>query len=98
MSCANRLEIEFLSKSLGVSRRTVFRAYRKVLGVSPYRYFELKRLREFRSRLRQTSISETTVTTIATELGFADLGRLATRYRNQFGEYPSETLRRTELQ
>ena len=35
-----------------------------------------------------------TVTGIATEHGFLELGRFAMRYRRQFGETPSQTLAR----
>jgi hypothetical protein len=34
------------------------------------------------------------VTGIATEFGFFELGRFAVRYRERFGEKPSETLAR----
>jgi AraC-like DNA-binding protein len=34
------------------------------------------------------------VTQIATEYGFLEVGRFAHQYRQLFGEYPNETLRR----
>jgi AraC family ethanolamine operon transcriptional activator len=34
------------------------------------------------------------VTSIASSLGFTELGRFAVRYRNLFGETPSQTLQR----
>jgi AraC-like DNA-binding protein len=49
-------------------------------------------------RLRRASIAdrpgETTVTDIASDPGFSHLGRLSAAYRRQFGELPSDTLRR----
>jgi AraC-like DNA-binding protein len=46
-----------------------------------------------RRALRQADPLATTVTVIATEHGFWDLGRFAAVYRKLFGELPSETLR-----
>lgn len=94
MDTGAHFKVDRLVESLGVPRRTVFHAYRKVLGVGPRRYFELKRLHIMRSRLRRASSSETTVTRIATDLGFGDMGRLAGHYKSHFGESPSQTLRR----
>ena len=88
-----RMDIGELLQALSVPRRTLFHAFRKSLGVGPRRYFELKRLRELRSRLRRHSIEEATVTGLATALGFSDMGRLAATYRQHYGENPSNTLR-----
>ncbi len=84
---------EDLSESIGVPKRTVFQAYRKLLGIGPRRYFELKRLHALHLRLKQARPGDMSITTVATELGFGDLGRMAARYREQFGESPSDTLR-----
>ncbi|MEA2079488.1 MAG: helix-turn-helix domain-containing protein [Pseudomonadota bacterium] len=86
-------EVGRLAHSLGVPRRTIFHAYRKLLGVGPREYYELRRLHTLRSRLKRGSPSDTTVTEIAMALGFGDLGRMAGRYKRQFGESPSQTLR-----
>lgn len=86
-------DIDELARSLGVSRRTVFHAYKKILGVGPSRYFELMRLHSLRARLRRARPEEASVTRLATDLGFSELGRLAGRYRDVFGEGPSDTLR-----
>lgn len=86
--------VEGLAQSLGIPRRSLFHAYRKVLGIGPRQYFELRRLHRLRQILRNTDESDATVTAVATELGFTDLGRLAANYRRQFGENPSDTLKR----
>ncbi len=82
-----------ISKELGVGRRTLFYSLRQSLGITPRRYVEIRRLAELRNRLKNTSPDETTVTELAIEFGFGDLGRMAGKYRQQFGEYPSQTLR-----
>ena len=86
-------EVNDLANWLGVPRRTVFHSFNKLLGVGPRRYLEIKRLHALRARLRQTAYTNSTVASVATELGFSDLGRLATIYQHQFGEKPSETLK-----
>ncbi|WP_420413724.1 helix-turn-helix domain-containing protein [Roseibium sp.] len=88
-----QLEIGILCRELGVSRRTLFRAFRQTLGVGPRRYFELRRLYQLRSTLKAACSDETTVTAIANDSGFTELGRLAGLYKRHFGETPIETLK-----
>ena len=85
-----------LVATLGISERSVQTGFKKYLGVSPQRYFELSRLHRARQRLLAGQIPETTVTKVAAQLGMWDLGRFAGRYAMLFGEKPSETLRRRE--
>lgn len=87
------VDVDDMANRLGVSRRTLFYALRKSIGLTPRRYQELLRLRRLRQMLRAASSDENTVTQLATDLGFGDLGRLSGKYRKQFGEYPHETLR-----
>jgi hypothetical protein len=62
-------------------------------GMSPMRYLTERRLAAGHARLLNAGAKDE-VTAIATDLGFAHLGRFATAYRNAFGESPSQTLRR----
>ena len=94
LAYGERFEVEQLVQSMGVSRRVIFDAYRKLLGIGPRRYFELKRLYQLRYHLKGSSKTGATVANLATELGFGDLGRLAALYRIHFGENPSQTLKR----
>lgn len=87
------VDIAALSQKLGVSRRTLFYALRKSVGLTPRRYQELLRLSRLQRMLQEADAGTETVTQLATELGFGDLGRLSGKYRAQFGEYPHETLK-----
>jgi len=60
---------------------------------APRKHFELPRLQLLRERLLSGSYEDASVAQIASQLGFVDMGRLAARYRKQYGENPSETLR-----
>lgn len=79
---------------LGVSGRTLRQYCLRHLGMGPNRYLWLRRMNLAR---RALSLADggTTVTQVANEYGFGELGRFAVRYRQLFGETPSATLRRS---
>ena len=89
-----QLHIGFLCRCCGVSERTLRNAFRSIYRATPYRYLRERRMREAREALLHAK-SPTTVTSIATEFGFVELGRFSVEYRSTFGECPSETLRRS---
>jgi AraC-like DNA-binding protein len=65
-----------------------------VTGVTPHAFLLRHRLNKARSALLSKDADLVRVTDVALELGFSELGRFAVRYRQMFGESPSETLRR----
>lgn len=81
-----------LAKSLDVSLATLHRFFIDWFGLPPSRYLLSKRL--YLARRRLSSGEYATVTEVATSCGFWEFGRFSARYREQFGELPSETLRR----
>lgn len=87
------LYIPEICAAAGVGERTL-RAYcQEHLGMSPHRYLWLRRMNLARRALLRTDAKTTTVTDIATQYGFGELGRFAVSYRAMFGESPSATLR-----
>jgi AraC-like DNA-binding protein len=84
-----------LCKKIGVSGRTLRLCCQDHLGLSPKRYLLLRRMHFARRALREASPGDTTVTDVATQFGFWELGRFAVEYKTLFGESPSETLRRS---
>lgn len=86
------LDVSFLSEQLGVSTRTILRAFRAELDLSPHAYLINHKLHFARQALLMASQQVSTVTSIAASLGFNDFGRFASRYRDLFGELPSQTL------
>ncbi|SBT89706.1 Helix-turn-helix domain-containing protein [Streptomyces sp. DI166] len=76
-----------------VSVRTLQEAFRKHVGVPPMAYVSEVRLERVHGQLRASAPGSTTVADVAYQWGFAHLGRFARRYRERFGESPSQTLR-----
>jgi transcriptional regulator GlxA family with amidase domain len=88
------LHIQFLCKQCGVTERTLRNAFHAVYGKTPYRHLRDLRMLDARHALLQPQSPATTVTAIAMQFGFLELGRFSVEYRSTFGERPSETLRR----
>ena len=62
--------------------------------MSPFRYLGLRRMHLAHRALILADAAKTTVTGIATDHGFWELGRFSIEYRKLFGESPSATLHR----
>lgn len=83
-----------LCRALGVSRRTLQRAFAEIHGIAPLAYLRYVRLNRARRDLLQAGAGRASVSGVATHWGFWHLGRFALDYRRLFGELPSDTLRR----
>jgi len=79
--------------AIGVAERTLRMHCLEHLGISPHRYLWLRRMHQVRRALTLADAAATSVTMIATDHGFWELGRFAVAYRKLFGESPSITLR-----
>lgn len=93
-SLPKKFKISALCAELNVGPRTLGKAFCAVTGVSPYTFFLRQRLNAARTQLLRADPERDKVTNIALGLGFTELGRFAVRYRELFGESPSQTLRR----
>lgn len=87
--------VALLARRVGVSERTLYRAFSEHLGVSPYRYLLLSRLHRMRRTLLRSPDHRNPVTRAAARAGFDHLGEMGRHYRRVFGETPSETLARS---
>jgi AraC-like DNA-binding protein len=91
------LYLDDLCAALGMSDSTLRRWCREHLGTAPLRYLRVRRMHLARRALVRADPTTTTVTAIATAMGFGELGRFSVEYRALFSESPSDTLRRVML-
>jgi len=73
---------------------SLLRAFRTHRGTSPMKYVKQIRLEAAQRTLLAAKTGATTVTRVAMDNGFFQLGRFSADYRCAFGELPSETLHR----
>jgi AraC-like DNA-binding protein len=76
------------------SERTLRAACEEHLGMGPIRFLALRRMHLVRRALLDADGTSNTVTRVAIDHGFWELGRFSVAYRAFFGETPSVTLHR----
>ena len=86
------VHVSEICAALGVSRRTLHRAFQEVFGLGPVSFLRHKRLCAVHSILRDSAPGSVTVAAVAMGQGFYELGRFAQYYQAMFGERPSQTL------
>jgi AraC-like DNA-binding protein len=82
-----------ICSALGVSERMLWVCCHEQLGIGPLHYFWIRRMHLARRALILADPTKATVTDIATDYGFWELGRFSVEYRALFRESPSATLR-----
>lgn len=87
------LSIGEIATAAGCSIRSLQRGFEENLKTTPRAYLVAKRLELARTALA-TAARETTVTQIATDLGFMHLGQFAAAFKARFGLSPRAMLRR----
>lgn len=89
------VQVAQLCAEIGVSERSLRNACHAVCGTSPKRLLTRRRMEAVHQALETAQPGRDTVTRIATDHGFYELGRFAANYSSLFGERPSQTLRTT---
>ncbi|MBM2605317.1 AraC family transcriptional regulator, partial [Pseudomonas sp. BIS1] len=90
----SEIEVAALAEQAHMSTRSLYALFERQLGESPRQYIRRLRLERIRACLEDPGCRVRNLTELALDFGFAHLGRFAEQYRRQFGELPSETLRR----
>jgi AraC-like DNA-binding protein len=80
--------------AVGTAERTSRAACEENLGMGPIRFLTLRRMHLVHRALLLAHHRSTTVTRVATDHGFLELGRFSVAYLAMFGEAPSATLQR----
>ena len=91
----NPTRVSSLCRIVGLSERSLRDAFYSVRGMSPTQWMLNERLQSVRRALTDGDSALITVTGVAINYGFFELGRFAATYKQTFGESPSETLRGT---
>ena len=92
---ADPIDTVAIAAAAGVPVRTLQSGFHDHVGVAPMEHVRVQRLAAARRELLDADPSGTaSVAEIAHRWGFAHLARFADRYRQAYGEKPSETLRR----
>lgn len=86
------LTVPEIACAVGISTRFLDQCFSEVLGMGPTAYVRALRLDAVRRDI--LSADTATLAEIAMRHGFWHLGRFSAYYRKQYGESPSETLRR----
>ena len=86
-----------LAAAADVSERTLRNAFNDYFGISPLQYLRLRQLHQVHRALRGADSREVTVSQVLLNHGVWEFSRFAARYRQLFGELPSETLRTKPL-
>lgn len=87
------IHISEICSHLHAPRRTLHRAFHEALGTGPIAFLRHRRLCATHTALRAPEDIRT-ISDIAMQFGFQNLGRFAGYYHQLFGEYPSETRQR----
>ena len=83
-----------VARAAQVSIRALQLAFRRHLDTTPMAYLRRVRLDRVYADLAAADPRETTVTAVTARWGFPAVGRFSADYRNTYGEYPRDTLRR----
>lgn len=86
------VQIGHIARDLGISMRSLQESFQRHYGCSPRKFLMDCRLHLARDTLLKPS--RDSVTEVALSCGFSDLGAFSARYRETFGELPSQTRRR----
>jgi AraC family ethanolamine operon transcriptional activator len=87
-------DVQELSSYLHMSRSTLFRTFEQEAGISPGKYMKHFRMAQVRRALAHAPNGNQSVTAVASDWGFWQLGQFSADYRRLFGELPSQTLNR----
>ncbi|MDG2223003.1 MAG: helix-turn-helix domain-containing protein [Rubripirellula sp.] len=88
------ISVRDICRAAQVSQRTLEYTFVERFGLAPKAFLIAYRLNATRRELRMADPTETKVADIGNRWGFWHMGQFAASYRKQFGELPSETLRR----
>lgn len=91
---AEEIDLEMLCRVAGRHAGGLEAAFLDYYGVAPMEFLRHRRLNAVRHALARARAEESSVKDIASQHGFAHLGRFTAAYENLFGESPTSTLKK----
>ena len=88
------LNADDLAAQARMSQRSLYALFERKLGVTPMQYIRQRKLARINNCLNDPSCTVRSLTELALDYGFVHLGRFSESYRQQYGELPSNTLKR----
>ena len=89
--------IDEIAKKFDILERTLRNHFQGELGISPKQYLNTIRLqkvrRELKNKKRSNEKKKINIEAVARKFGFTHMGQFSKRYKDFFGELPSETLK-----
>ena len=92
-----RITIEDLARELRVTERTLLRGFRQYLKIGVKQYLITRQLNLVRRAIRENCTDVAQVTAAMADYGVTEFGRFSVRYKELFGETPSDTLQKSRL-
>ena len=86
------LTIDEIAKKFDILERTLRNHFQEELGISPKQYLSTIRLQKVRRELKNKK-EKVNIEGVARKFGFTHMGQFSKRYKDFFGELPSETLK-----
>ncbi|MBX2832895.1 MAG: AraC family transcriptional regulator [Rhodospirillales bacterium] len=87
------LKLADISAVAGCGYRSVQKGFIKAYGMSPMAYLRIVRLKHIRA-IFLTGLNGNAISDVAKQWGFTHMGHFAKCYYQEFGELPSETIRK----
>jgi transcriptional regulator GlxA family with amidase domain len=91
------ITIARIARATAASARSIFYHFKSTRRQSPMSFVKQVRLEHAREMLENSGINRS-VTEIAVDCGFGNLGHFAGDYLKRFGERPSDTLKRSKYE
>ena len=83
--------IDEIARKFDITERTLRNHFQGELGISPKQYLNTIRLQKVRNKLKNAK-EKVNIEVVARKFGFTHMGQFSKRYKDFFGELPSETL------
>ncbi len=90
------IDFENVANQIGLTARSLYRLFKLNINKTPHEYLKLLKMEAIYRELANPEV-DTSVTSLALEYGFKNLGRFSSQYKSCFGELPSVTYKNSRF-